>query len=175
MEKSSFFDSLKTTIGRILLECLERGIVLDLARLDHVCYRVHGAERFQGCKEFLETFAGFVQEAEFGGRPVATFRLHEPFDLDGQGRFLHVIELATYRPGTEAEEGFEHAEFLAEVPLDLFMRQHKHLDFDCKGLGKKLNPVIGLRLGEGRSVRFHRIPLDEVIRLEKALGLKPGI
>lgn len=175
MDQSTFFDHLKKAVGQILAKCLDQGIVLDLARLDHVCYRVQGLERFQEVKQFLAGFADLVQEVEFGGRPVATFRLHKPFDMDGQGRHVYLVELATFKPGSEAKEGFEHAEFLTEVPLDIFMQQHRQVDFDCKGLGRKLNPVLSLRLGEVLSARFHRISLDEVIRLEKVLDLKPGI
>lgn len=175
MNKSSFVFQLGQTVETVIEMCAERGIPLSASQVDHACYRVKDAERYAAAKDEVQGFATLVQETSFGGRPVATFRLHEPVALDHGREKLYLLELATYKPGSNAEEGFEHVEFLTPVPLCFFMEQYgSKVDFDARGLHKLLNPTLALLLDRGLSAKFHRIPLDEIIRLEQVLGLKPG-
>lgn len=101
------------------------------------------------------------------GRPIATFRLSEP--LEAGGWRISYLELPAPKLGSEYTEGLEHVEFVVlGGDLDRFRRTHQHLAdmFSTKGMDKLVNPELGLKAA-GISVKFHRLPLGEVVRLER--------
>lgn len=138
--------------------------------IDHVCYRVATETRYTELRDYHLQTATLLAASEIGGRPICTFRLAVPFTF-GQ-RQIELLELPAPKPGRPYKEGWEHAEFVTDRPLrefDDWLQTTAGVAADAidrSGLDKSLNSDLRLRLTEGISVKFHELPLDEVIRLE---------
>ncbi len=139
---------------------------LDMAELqaDHLCYRVGSAVCYQEMQSELAGLGVLLGKSIVGGRPIATYRLHEPVRV--QGQVVDVVELPAPKPGSPYPEGFEHAEFVVAGELEDLLRTHPGLDWDTGGLHKAHNPELRLRLGAA-SAKFHRTALAELIAAEK--------
>lgn len=137
---------------------------------DHVCYRVATQERYAELKEHLMGQDVLASEAMIAGRPIATFALHTPYEH--KGRSIAALELPSPKPGRAYKEGWEHAEFATGEPLAAFMARYPHVTFNTRSAGKAHNPEVSVQLTPEYQVKFHPLPLLEVIRLENA-GLAP--
>ena len=73
-------------------------------------------------------------------------------------------------PGSAYPEGWEHAEFVADVPLATLVEAHPQLPWELDDLHKTLNPDLRLRYA-GFSVKFHERSLEAVIAGEQ--GSRP--
>ncbi|MEM9929743.1 MAG: VOC family protein, partial [Bacteroidota bacterium] len=154
-----------------LFTCLEpqKGLLNHL-QLDHICYRVTTVARYEELKEQLLKTNKLLVESPINGRRIATFRMAQPFTYEA--REIWLLELPEPKSGSPYPEGWEHAEFVTDRPLAEFADWlTKHLgikleDIDTKGLSKQLNAEVRLRLPDGLSVKFHELPLDEVIAIE---------
>ena len=141
-----------------------------LTEADHVCYRVETDERYRELFEELRQSAKFLGESMVGGRLIATFQFAEPLAVGGWQ--ISYLELPAPKAGSEYAEGLEHVEFVVlGGNLARFIERHPHLadKFSQKGMSKTLNPELGLKAA-GISVKFHKLPLGEVVRLEHLLG-----
>jgi len=129
--------------------------------LDHLCYRVETIERYKELKEACSTIGSLLTETLINGRPISTFKLHEPIHY--QGRAIELLELPSPKPGSPYAEGFEHVEFVIDEDLDSFVARYPQLSFDTRGMKKAVNPDVRLAYGP-LSVKFHRHNLEYVIR-----------
>ena len=138
----------------------------ELAMMDHICFRVATDERY---KQILADLGGatLLGEAIISGRPIATIELEEP--LEAGGWRVPYVEIPAPKPTSPYPEGLEHVEFVVIGGLDKFEMRHSDLDFDRGGMGKDINPELGLRDGD-LSVKFHEQPLGAVVRIEHRLG-----
>ncbi len=50
------------------------------------------------------------------------------------------------------------------------LKTNSHLKFERKGMDKKLNPELALKMPT-TSVKFHEQPLGAAVRIEERLGL----
>ncbi|MFT5999989.1 MAG: putative metalloenzyme YecM [Neolewinella sp.] len=143
---------------------------LDHLALDHLCYRVSSAARYEQLRDALLKENELLVESPINGRRIATFRMAIPFSF--QQREIWLLELPEPKPGSPYPEGYEHAEFVTDRPLAQFetwLTDHLGVaadDLDRKGLVKPLNADLRLRLPDGLSVKFHERPLDKVIEEE---------
>lgn len=136
---------------------------------DHVCYRVESESEYHFNRNFLTEIGEELVESMVGGRKIATFRMSKPFCAAGQE--VSILELPAPKASSSYKTGFEHVEFVISESFDEFVLGHSGLDFDFSGAKKKLNPDIRLKLPLGLSVKFHHLPLEEVIAIE--LGETP--
>jgi 7,8-dihydro-6-hydroxymethylpterin-pyrophosphokinase/predicted metalloenzyme YecM len=140
--------------------------------VDHVCYRVEKLEDYEKFRDdLLAAGHQLLTESPVGGRPIATFRLLTPIRYGGQAIWL--LELPAPKPESPYPAGYEHAEMLTGQSLGTFTKwllqqtPYSIDDLDHSGMNKKINADLRIRLGEGLSVKFHEMPLDEVIRMEQ--------
>ncbi len=151
-------------VQQTLADLSQRNVDVSSFEMDHICYRVETQERYEECKIFLQTRGTLLTEAPIGGRPIATYRLHQP--IQHGDRKVFCIELPAPKPSTHYPEGFEHAEFVIHTDFSTFLDQHSNLEFDCSAMNKDRNPDIRLGLTAGSSVKFHRQTLEKVIEEE---------
>jgi predicted metalloenzyme YecM len=140
-----------------------------LSEMDHLCYRVETDVRYRELLKELSQSAELLGETMVSGRPIATFRLADPIATGGWK--VSYVELPAPKEDSPYIEGLEHAELVVlGGDLERFLRAHSHLAdvFSRKGMTKILNPELGLKAA-GISVKFHKLPLGEVVRLEKLL------
>ena len=166
---SQLHTPLEVFLGRLLSTLAARGVDVSIYEMDHVCYRVETLERYQALAHAWRLYFPDVHESLVNGRPISVFTLEQP--LIRAGRPIKMIELPAPKEGSAFAEGWEHAEFVIDEPLEAFRARHPQLDFDTKSMGKELNPELGLKLGPGLQAKFHNQSLAEVIRLERELGL----
>lgn len=145
---------------------IDRGL---LTEMDHICYRVETDERYRELVENLGQGAVLLGEHMVSGRLIATFQLNDPLEVSDWK--ISYLELPAPKEGSPYAEGLEHAEFVVlGGNLDRFRAQHAHLEevFATKGMSKEINPELGLKAA-GTSVKFHKLPLGEVVRIEELI------
>ena len=139
----------------------------ELAMMDHLCYRVETQQRYQELQEELSDRAKLLGEALISGRKISTFELDEYLEVDGWT--VPYIELPEPKSGSHYSEGLEHAELVVIGGLERFISNHSDIDFNHKGMGKTLNPELGLKT-ELISVKFHEQQLGSVVAIENRLA-----
>ena len=162
---------------------------------DHVCYRIETQESYDELVKSLRADTKswkLLIESMVGGRPIATFELSTPI-RGGHGRKISVIEIPSPKAGSPYNEGLEHVEFvltkasgepyarspandnLHQSAFENFMTSHDNLNWSSKAKSKDINPDISVKVELESfglcSVKFHLMPLAEVIEYEKACGL----
>jgi uncharacterized protein len=162
-------NKVKEFVGNI--EKMASEISLDISgyEMDHVCYRVESQEEYDEWKVRLTEIGNLLVEDEINGRLICTFKLFDPV-IVGK-RLVRMIELPMPKPSVFYPSGWEHAEFVVgqEVDLRKFAGQYPELNWDFTGIQKSLNPDIRLELSTNPpiSIKFHHLPLDKVIEIEK--------
>ncbi len=148
-------------LERIFQHLAADRIAVEEYELDHLCYRVETMEAYVAYKKILASQGELLTESIIGGRPIATYKLKEPFVF--QSRKIELLELPAPKLGRFYPVGYEHVEFVIDKSLEAFQRQYAHLDFDTKGKDKKINPDLRLVYETG-SVKFHLYNLEYVIK-----------
>lgn len=138
----------------------------ELSMMDHICYRVETNARYHEMLGEIAKRAKLLGENKISGRMIATFEFHDYLEVDGWR--IPYLELPQPKEGSPYPEGLEHAELVVVGSLDAFRARHTSLDFDEKGMGKTINPELGLKTA-GMSVKFHEQQLGAVVRIEERL------
>lgn len=136
-------------------------IVVANYELDHICYRVETEDRYQYLKKNLLNLGELLTESQIGGRTIASIKLNQPIIY--KNRKIWGIELPAPKKGSFYKEGFEHVEFVIDMPFDAFMKAYPDLNFVTKDLKKSVNQGITLKETDF-SVKFHHHTLEYVIR-----------
>jgi len=154
---------------------------------DHVCWRTETLEEYSNLVAALrasEQLCNLLVESEIGGRQIATFELKEGIPVLESKHSITVVEIPAPKEGSPYATGLEHVEFV--LPTDLesikpvndethrfqlqrWMEKHPNLDWSTKAMDKSINPDISLKLDSVGSVKFHLVPLAQVIEYEKSL------
>jgi predicted metalloenzyme YecM len=156
-------------LAQILKEIQAEGFDLsDFAQMDHLCYRVSSMESYQSRKQELAAFGKLLGETQVNGRPIATFRLHEPIRY--QNWRIDAVELPAPKAGVVTAEGLEHVELVLFDDKADFLKKYAHKQFDMKSADRGINPEIGYKLPT-YTVKFHLLNLPTVVYLEQKLGI----
>ncbi|HNU55805.1 MAG TPA: VOC family protein [Flavobacteriales bacterium] len=153
----------RSFLHRVFAVLRSDGVDVSPLLLDHICYRVATAERYLHWKDLLSKNGDLLGETMIGGRPISTFKLHEPIiHLD---RRITVVELPAPKEGSPYIEGWEHVEFVVGIDPRAFAARYPSLPWDMSGADKASNPDVRLSY-DGFSVKFHQRSLEEVIAQE---------
>ena len=169
-------NNLQTVIGdyqsflkQILKEITDEGFDLsDFVQMDHMCYRVESLDAYNTKKQELAQFSQLLGETQVNGRPIATFRLHEPVRYQ-QWR-VDTIELPAPKEGVVTKEGLEHVELVLFDDQAVFLKKYAHKQFNMQAASRGINPEIGFKL-PSYTVKFHLLNLPTVVYIEKKLGI----
>lgn len=155
----------------LLRELDALGIDLLHPEIDHLCYRAASLDEYLILRDRLADAGDLLVEGMIGGRPIATYRLHQPLKiqmLSKDGRALDIrvpcIELAAPKPGRNHQAGLEHIE-LVVASLAALIAAYPQLAFKTGNMGDSRNPDVGLMLSSGQ-VKFHLRSLEAVIAEE---------
>ncbi len=133
--------------------------VKDSPVVDHLCYRAATLQEYLELKAVLAAHGVLLVEGMIGGRPIATYRLHQP--VCWEQVTVPCIELAAPKAGRSHQAGLEHIELV--VPsLTTLVTTHPDVPFKTGNIDDGRNPDIGLMLPSGQ-IKFHLRPLDEGI------------
>lgn len=138
--------------------------------LDHMCYRVQTDEQFKAAASALDSLGELLSTVVLGGRNICTYKLKEPIIYNG--RSISIIELPEHKKSSKNTYpvALEHVEFAVGSDKNLldFVTLYPQLTWDKDELKKEINPAIRVMLPNGHgSVKFHHLPLEEVVKLEK--------
>lgn len=144
-----------------LFKSLERDhIDVRNYEMDHICYRVETSESYKDISNKLLEQATLLTESQIQGRPISTFKLHEP--LEYNHRKIYLIELPSPKPSSPYVQGFEHVEFVVGKDLIHLEKLYPQIAFISKGMSKKINPDLRIQY-QDCSVKFHEYHLEYVI------------
>lgn len=153
-------------VGQLLAELAPLMGESRAPTVDHLCYRAATLPEYRCLNAGLAQHGELLVEGMIGGRPIATYRLHQP--VCWQGVSVPCIELAAPKPGRSHQAGLEHIELV--VPsLHALVAAYPALPFKTANIDDGRNPDVGLMLPSGQ-IKFHLSPLSEVIDEELRTG-----
>ncbi len=161
---------MKDFCQRVLANLKDVGMLEYAKEIDHACFRVSDTNKYEMLKAQLEQDAVLLSEAFVNGRPIASYKLKNPVDLDNKFS-ISVIELPAPKFGRIYEDGFEHIEVVVSVPLENFMDRFSHLEFDKSNFHASINRDVSHKLMDGL-VKFHEYSLEQVIAQEQVAILR---
>jgi hypothetical protein len=153
-------------VSQLLAELAASGVTIQQPYVDHLCYRAATLAEYRTLCAVLAEAGTLLVEGMIGGRPIATYQLHQPVQA-GEGR-VPCIELAAPKPGRVHQAGLEHIELVVSSLQDLVAR-YPEQPFKTGNMLDTRNPDIGLVLPSGQ-IKFHLRSLAEVIAEELATG-----
>jgi predicted metalloenzyme YecM len=165
----SIIGDYQSFLKQILKEVVEEGFDLsDFVQMDHMCYRVESLDSYKTKKQELAKFGQLLGEAQVNGRPITTFRLHEPVRYQ-QWR-IDAMELPAPKEGVATKEGLEHVELVLFDDKEVFLKKYAHKQFEMQAADRGINPEISFKLPT-YTVKFHLLNLPTVVYIEKKLGI----
>ncbi len=150
-------------------EAMQLGLNLGPFEMDHFCLRVENTEQYVFYKSEAEYVGVLLSEAIIGGRPIASYKLNDEIVIGAKR--ISCMEIPSPKEGAPYALGLEHVECVIAEALTIFIQRYPHLKFDTRALKKPINPEITLKLASGKTVKFHNQSLEQVIEIEKKLGL----
>ncbi len=150
-------------LAQIFQEMQTHKIELKNNRIDHICYRTETEEEYFQVKSEVSVFAEMLSESIVGDRPIASYKLAQPFWF--RGNEIAVLEVPAPKAGKMMKSGFEHIEIVTAESLTDLEKKYQDLKPDVRGLQKKINPELEIVFASG-AIKFHHISLEEVIRQE---------
>ena len=169
----SMSHSLDSTLGPmapfvslLLAELAASGVSTPQPHVDHLCYRAATLQEYRALCTVLAEVGTLLVEGMIGGRPIATYQLHQPV-LAGEVQ-VPCIELAAPKPGRVHQAGLEHIELVVSSLAEL-VAEYPELPFKTANMHDARNPDIALMLPSGQ-IKFHLRPLAEVIAEEIVTG-----
>lgn len=157
-------------VEKILNEAKAAGFAADEFLLDHICYRTSSTQEYEEVKHLVMSGVGslfrgdLLGEEIINGRPIATYRLHDPLVIGNQ--CVEALEIPAPKPGKDYESGFEHIEVVTTETFEAIQAAHPDLSFDTVSTNKLINPELAVKLPSG-VIKFHHLPLSCIIAIEK--------
>ncbi len=169
MNFSKSFEELSRQFLNKIFDHLEKAnIDLSSWEIDHLCYRTSSYKNYEEMKLEFSQLGELLVEGNVNGRPIATYKLMKPIIY--KDKVIPLVEVPAPKMGVETPEGLEHIEVVIDKSFEEFMNIHKDITFHTKALSKKLNPELEIEF-EDCAIKFHHQSLEEVIRIEKELGI----
>lgn len=163
------FDRFKRSAEEFMMKLsaklAEAGIPAHTLKCDHICYRVSTTEEYNFYKTSLAMHGELLTESLINGRAISTFRLISTIQTDCHE--IPLVELPSPKQGTCYPTGFEHAEFTIDECFTGFRSRYPKLSF-VEGHNQILNPELCLKITKDSQAKFHHLPLDRIIEIEKA-------
>jgi predicted metalloenzyme YecM len=130
--------------------------------IDHIVYRTTTKERYEAIRKQLLQFGKIISEIIIRERPVAIIKLNEP--LMYKGMKISYFEILAPAKGDTFSEGLEHAEFVINIEFSKITEKYPSVNFIFND--KKINPELILKFPNNANVKFHELPINEVIKLQ---------
>ena len=189
----SLLEATKTFLNIVVLRCSEtHGLDVSSMMADHVCWRCESYQEYHRvCQDMRKMGSVLLLESMIGGRPISTFELPEPLQVETPYGtfFVPCVEIPSPKPNRPYASGMEHVEFVVGTnqsrvdgteDLVKFRERYNHVPFDTRAFDKDINPDLSLSLGVSEeddmltlrpiSCKFHQQPLSKVIAHELEMG-----
>jgi predicted metalloenzyme YecM len=154
---SGFLDEFLKRIGEV-------GIDISGLVIDHVAYRTESMDEYEKLKQEFSKIGKQVHENIVRERRVGVFKLNTPIKY--KQYLIPAIEMVAPKAGEIIKPGWEHAEIVLKESYGEFMKKYLNLNWDTSVMNSDLFSMIKLRLGEDMQVKFHLMPILDIIRSE---------
>ncbi len=147
-----------------LLSGLDKaGIKYDGYQIDHLCYRTETQEGYEIMKDNLRSASSGFLENSHNGRLIAKFLLKEPLSV--RGYKIPLIELPAPKAGRFYESGLDHFEMVVGEGFSEFTEKYRNSWTGTNDSGTH-NQTVSITFDNWKTVKFHKLPLMEIIKLE---------
>ncbi|MFA6183620.1 MAG: VOC family protein [Parcubacteria group bacterium] len=131
--------------------------------IDHIAYRTTSQKNYRVIREELLNWGEIMTEKIIRNRLVSIFKFNIPLDYnDSKIEYFEILEPAN---DNNYKEGLEHAEFVVGKKFSELVSKNSQINFIFKD--KEINPELVLKFPDNVNVKFHELPIDEVIKLEE--------
>lgn len=125
MTKDDFYSHALIFLESLFQQLHEKSVELQSHwNLDHLCFRVNSVERYRHFFKAFHEWSDLLIESEVNGRPISTFKLHDP--LNFRSRLIDLVELPAPKAGKVTQEGFEHIEVVCDVSFQEIKHRFSH-------------------------------------------------
>lgn len=167
----NLFSDIDHFLNKVAHALTRKGMDFDKLNPDHICYRVDSLDRYYGWSYKLRPISKLLSNNNINGRPISVFKLKKPIIYAKKKIYVFELpapKLLLTREQMRYTEGFEHVEFVIDVPFGDFVNQYPHVNFDLTNANKPINPGISLHFDKGRiNLKFHLKSLEEIIKTEQ--------
>lgn len=143
----------------------------ELAQADMLNIECSTDERYERVKAELRKAAELLSEIEHNGRLISIFEMNEALTA-GAWAIPHV-ELLAPKPTRENNDGIDGMFFVTTTRLAKFLKVHKDIRFEEKGLNNDANPYVELK-GDEWAVKFHDRHMGAVLDIEQRFTPVPA-
>jgi predicted metalloenzyme YecM len=158
-------DNYTNFIENILKKLDELGVEVSDLDMDHIGYQASSNKDYDKLRTEFDGIGERVSEELVGGRRVGIYKLKE--SLCYQQYTNNAIELVAPKEGQICPSAFEHAEFVITDSFESFMKKYPSISWDTSAISQPDFPMIKLKLDKNIQVKFHLIPVLEIIESKK--------
>jgi predicted metalloenzyme YecM len=152
--------------------CREIGIDVAALPIGHVAHRTRTWAEYVVLRDDLERVCSGNLENVWNGRPISKIVLRDPIGV-ADGQTVELIELIPPFHQRVYRMGLEHIGFVVGDDFDAFAARHRGVLTGQQFQSPMSAPVYRLFADDYTHVKFHRIGLGDVCRLE--VGSLEGI
>ena len=168
----NFYKEADLFLKKVFKRLLPYQSELSHLSIDHICYRTCSITEYEAQKIRFGELGELLIESMIGGRPIATFRLHQPLLFDGY--HIDLVEVPAPKSSKPTPSGLEHLEFVIAHNFDWVKKIFGAESISDKGSSKTLNPEIEVTF-EDFAIKFHHMSLQEVIAIEKSVAINKAL
>lgn len=159
----SLLSEFQANIVALISEAESCKLLLTEDVIDHVGTSCVSFSEFEKTKSDFLTRSTLLGEVEINGRPIATFKCHEPLLL---GRCnIDILELAAPKPDGSSTSGFDHIEVVINESFGERKARSPEANWSSIRWPSLVNPEVVLSLPGGK-IKYHFRPLESVIQIE---------
>ena len=148
-------------IEEVLEKLHEFKIDVSSFEMDHIGYQASSNEDYDRLREEFDKLGNRISEEIVGGRRVGIYTLNNP--LQYQQYIIPVIELIAPKEGQICPSALEHVEFVIQESFESFIKRYSNISWDVSAINQKDFPMVKLKLNTYIQVKFHVMPVLEIL------------
>ena len=129
--------------------------------LDHIAYQASSAEDYEQHLPEFSHVGALISEEMIANRRVAVYELATP--LTYRDYHIPAVELIEPRAGQVIDSGFQHAEFVINVPFEEYMKKYPELNWDTSSMYRDEFSHLKLNFANGMTLKFLLKPILELV------------
>jgi predicted metalloenzyme YecM len=149
-------------IEEVLKKIHEFEIDVFSLEMDHIGYQASSDEDYDRLREEFDKLGERVSEEIVGGRRVGIYKLNNP--LQYQQYTIPAIELVAPKEKQICPSALEHVEFVIQESFESFIKRYSNISWDVSAINQKDFPMVKLKLDTYIQVKFHLLPVLEILK-----------
>lgn len=158
---SMILGNYESFIKGLLEKIKQLGIDVSDLDMDHIGYQASSNEDYDRLRTEFDKLGKRVSEEIVGGRRVGIYKLNTPLRYEQYTNTA--IELVAPKEGQVCPSALEHVEFVLNDTFESFMKRYPGISWDTSAISQPDFPMIKLKLGNDIQVKFHLIPVLDIV------------